>query len=51
MATDPVQHSDQPVPVRMSAFLRHISIMHLLSLGYEPDDGCLPRLRRSGTSR
>ena len=35
MATDPVQHSDQPVPVRMSAFLRHISIMHLLSLGYE----------------
>jgi hypothetical protein len=51
MATDPVQHSDQPVPLRMSAFLRHISIMHLLSLGYEPDDGCLPRLRRSGTSR
>jgi hypothetical protein len=38
MAADPVQHSDQPVPVRMSAFLRHISIMHLLSLGYEPTD-------------
>jgi hypothetical protein len=47
MATDPVQHSDQPVPVRMSAFLRHISIMHLLSLGYEPYDMRLPRLGQS----
>ena len=47
MAADPVQHSDQPVPVRMSAFLRHISIMHLLSLGYEPYDVRLPRPGRS----
>jgi hypothetical protein len=47
MAADPVQHSDQPVPVRMSAFLRHISIMHLLSLGYEHYDARLPRLGRS----
>jgi hypothetical protein len=47
MAADPVQHSDQPVPVRMSAFLRHISIMHLLSLGYEPYDVRLRRLGRS----
>ena len=38
MAADPVQHSDQPVPVRMSAFLRHISIIRLLSLDYEPRD-------------
>jgi len=51
MAADPVQHSDQPVPVRMSAFLRHISIMHLLSLVYEPYDARLPRLRRPGASR
>ena len=35
MAADPVKHSGQTVPVRMSAFLRHISIMHLLSLGHE----------------
>jgi hypothetical protein len=47
MATDPVQHSDQPVPVRMSAFLRHISIMHLLSLGYEPHNMRLFRLGQS----
>jgi len=47
MAADPVQHSDQPVPVRMSAFLRHISIMYLLSLGYEPYDMRLPRLGHS----
>lgn len=44
MAADPVQHSDQPVTVPMSAFLRHISIMHLLSLGYEHHDVCLCRL-------
>ena len=47
MAADPVQHSDQSVPVRMSAFLRHISIMHLLSLGYEPYDTRLSRPGRS----
>jgi hypothetical protein len=47
MAADPVQRSGQTVPVRMSAFLRHISIMHLLSLGYEHYDVCLRRLGRS----
>jgi hypothetical protein len=51
VAADPVQHSGQTVSVRMSAFLRHISIMHLLSLGYEHYDVRLPRLRCSGTSR
>jgi hypothetical protein len=47
MAADPVQRSGQTVPVRMSAFLRHISIMHLLSLGYEPTDVCLCCLGQS----
>lgn len=35
------------MPVRMSAFLRHISIMHLLSLGYEHCDTRLWHLGRS----
>ena len=50
MAADPVHYGGQAVPVRMSAFLRHISIMHLLSLGYEPYDVHLSRLRCSGVS-
>ena len=50
MAADPVHHSDQPVPVRMSAFLRHISIMRLLSLDYEPHDSRLCRLGQSPLS-
>jgi hypothetical protein len=44
---DPVHCGGQTVPVRMSAFLRHISIMHLLSLGYELYD---VRLHRLGSS-
>ena len=43
-AANPVHGDGQTAPVRMSAFLRHISIMHLLSLGYEPYDVCLCRL-------
>jgi hypothetical protein len=41
MTADPTYCGGQTVPVRMSAFLRHISIMHLLSLGYEHYDDCL----------
>ena len=41
MTADPTHCGGQTVPVRMSAFLRHISIMHLLSLGYEHYDDCL----------
>ena len=51
MAADPVHCGGQIAPVRMSAFLRHISIMHLLSLGYEHYDARLSRFRRPGASR
>jgi hypothetical protein len=47
MAADPVHCGGQTAPVRMSAFLRHISIMHLLSLGYEASGSGLRRLGRS----
>jgi len=39
------------VPVHMSAFSRHVSIMRLLPLGYEHYDARLAGLRRSGASR
>jgi hypothetical protein len=45
VAVDPAHRSGQTV--RMSAFLRHISIMHLLSRSYKPPDMCL---RRRGPS-
>ena len=51
MTADPVQCGGQTVPVHMSAFSRHVSIMRLLPLGYEHYDGRLPRLRRPGASR
>jgi hypothetical protein len=35
MTKDPVQCGGQTVPVPMSAFSRHVSIMRLMSLGYE----------------
>ena len=47
MAADPMHCGGQTAPVRMSAFLRHISIMHLLSLGYEASGSGLRRLCRS----
>ena len=47
MAADPVHCGGRTAPVRMSAFLRHISIMHLLSLGYEASGSGLRRLGRS----
>ena len=47
MAADPVHCGGQTAPVRISAFLRHISIMHLLSLGYEASGSGLRRLGRS----
>jgi hypothetical protein len=47
MAADPVHCGGQAMPVRTSAFLRHISIMHLLSLGYEASGSGLRRLGRS----
>lgn len=36
MTADPVQHGGQTVLVHMSGFLRHVSIMRLVSLGYGP---------------
>jgi hypothetical protein len=51
MAADPVHCGGQTASVRMSALLRHISIMHLLSLGYEQYDDRLFRLTRPGASR
>jgi hypothetical protein len=51
MTKDPVQCGGQAVPVPMSVFSRHISIMRLLSLGYEPYDVRIPRLRRLTASR
>jgi hypothetical protein len=47
MAADPVQSGGQAAPDWMSAFSRHVSIMHLLSLGYEHYDVHLRRLRPS----
>ena len=43
--------SGQAAPGWMAALARHISIMRLLSLGYEHHDARLPRLPRSGASR
>jgi hypothetical protein len=51
MTADPVQCGGQTVPVHMSAFSRHVSIMRLLPLGYEHYDARLAGLRRSGASR
>jgi hypothetical protein len=45
-----VQCGGQTVPVHMSAFSRHVSIMRLLP-GYEHYDARLAGLRRSGASR
>ena len=44
MTKDPVQCGGKAVPVPMSVFSRHVSIMRLLSLGYEPYDVRLCRL-------
>jgi len=51
MAADPVQSGGQAAPDWMSAFSRHVSIMHLLSLGNEHHDARLPGLRCPCTSR
>jgi hypothetical protein len=58
MAADPVHRDGQTVPVQMPAFLRHISIMHPLSLGWrlELDDhvarlGAADRRRLAGRFR
>jgi hypothetical protein len=44
---DPLQCGGQAVPVPMSVFSRHVSIMRLLSLSYEQYDGRLCCLARS----
>jgi hypothetical protein len=51
MTADPVHCGGQTVPVHISAFSRHVSIMRLLPLGYEHYDARLAGLRRSGASR
>jgi hypothetical protein len=48
---NPVQSAGQAASGWTVMCTRHISIMRLLSLGYEHHDARLPRLRRSGASR
>jgi hypothetical protein len=47
MTKDPVQCGGQAAPVPMSVFSRHVSIVRLLSLGYESSGMSLQRLGSS----